>query len=159
MQDDSGLSYLGPYDDIWDSACLKEFGYDIIHRINQAEQGGLLSINKFWAFEHYNYMVFSSSVEAEGVKAGKKRQVESNYLSPAAYALEIFLAALMATVSLVTVVGNSAVFVAILVDPVNKKSVYQYFQMSLCLADVLMGVAGAGAIVYTQVGHVKLEVH
>ena len=42
------------------------------------------------------------------------------------------------------------VFVAIILDPVTKKSVYQYFQMSLCLADVLMGLAGAGGIVFTQ---------
>ena len=27
---------------------------------------------------------------------------------------------------------------------------YQYFQMSLCLADVLMGLAGAGCGVFTQ---------
>ncbi len=50
----------------------------------------------------------------------------------------------------VAIFGNLFVFFAILVDPVTRKSVYQYFQMSLCLADVLMGMAGAGSIVFTQ---------
>ena len=62
------------------------------------------------------------------------------------------MAGVMTTISAVTVVGNLLVFGAILVDPVNKRSVYQYFQLSLCVADILMGAAGAGGIVSTQVG-------
>ena len=49
-----------------------------------------------------------------------------------------------------SIFGNLFVLFAISIDPVTKKSVYQYFQMSLCLADVLMGLAGAGCGVFTQ---------
>ncbi len=147
LQDDSGLSYLGPYGDIWESVCLHEFGYDVIHRINKAQKEGFLTINKFWAFENYNYMVFGTKAD------NNNQQVESRYLSSGAFALEVSLAVAMAAVCVVTVFGNAAVFAAILVDPITKKSVYQYFQMGLCLADILMGVAGAGGIVYTQVLH------
>ena len=73
-------------------------------------------------------MVFSAE-EGAGRGGGGRGQVESRYLSTGAYALEVGLAAVMAAVCVVTVLGNSAVFVAILVDPVNKKSVYQYFQV------------------------------
>ena len=74
------------------------------------------------------------------------------YLSQAVFLVEIALAGVMTTISAVTVLGNLLVFGAILVDPVNKRSVYQYFQLSLCVADVLMGAAGAGGIVSTQFG-------
>jgi len=77
-------------------------------------------------------------------------QVESFYLSDLAFAAEICLASLMTVICLVSIFGNLFVFFAILIDPVTKKSVYQYFQMSLCLADVLMGLAGAGSGVFTQ---------
>ncbi len=120
------MNFLGPYDDIWESVCLKEFGYDVIHKIDRAADSGLLSINKFWAFENYNYMVFSSTISTSYSDSG---QVESRYLSAPVFALEIVLGVFMAAVCVVTVAGNSAVFVAILVDPINKKSVYQYFQV------------------------------
>ena len=66
--------------------------------------------------------------------------------------IEVVLALLMSVICLVTVLGNGLVLAAIAVDPTVKKSVYQYFQMSLCLADVLMGLAGAGSIAWTQFG-------
>ena len=55
-----GFHFLGPFSDVWKSACFVEFGYDLIHDITDAGANGLLTINKFWAFERYNYLVFST---------------------------------------------------------------------------------------------------
>jgi hypothetical protein len=112
----------------------------------QARDNGMLTMNKFWAFENFNYLVFTSSLPDHD----RESQLESSYLSGFAYATEILLGSVMTVICLVSIFGNTFVFLAILIDPVTRKSVYQYFQMSLCLADVLMGLAGAGSIVFTQ---------
>ena len=51
------------------------------------------------------------------------------YLSGLGFSVELFLGSLMLLVCATTVLGNLLVFVAILIDPINKKSVYQYFQV------------------------------
>ncbi len=147
FEDAQGRSFLGPFYALWKSSCFQEFGYDLIRTIYDAEERGLLTVNKFWAFENFNYMVFSARTS---ISEARSRQVESVYLSDWGFALEVALGVIMAFICLVTVFGNLLVFFAILIDPTTNKSVYQYFQMSLCLADVLMGLAGAGGIVYTQ---------
>lgn len=138
------FSFLGPFSAIWESHCFEEFGFELISDIFESKDHGLLTINKFWAFEHFNYMIFS--------KTRQRGSMESIYLSRPIFALEIALGTLMSSICLIAIFGNLAVFLAIMIDPTTKKTIYQYFQMSLCLADVLMGLAGAGSIVFTQFG-------
>ncbi|XP_059081126.1 uncharacterized protein LOC131878967 [Tigriopus californicus] len=138
------FSFLGPFNAIWESHCFEEFGFELISDIFESKDQGVLTINKFWAFEHFNYMIFSKTRET--------KHVESTYLSGHIFALEIALGTLMSSICLIAIFGNLAVFLAIMIDPTAKKTIYQYLQMSLCLADVLMGLAGAGSIVFTQFG-------
>ena len=89
--------------DIWESRCFEEFGYELISSINQAGDTGLLTMNKFWAFENFNYLVFTNKVA--DVTDSTRRcelQVESFYLSDLAFAAEICLASLMTVICLVS---------------------------------------------------------
>ena len=136
------ISFLGPFDAVWNSSCFEEFGYDLIQNIFEAKDKGILTVNKFWAFDHYNYLIYSHSVQ----------QVESIYMPKPIFGIEIALTVIMTAICLVTIFGNSLVFFAVAIDPGTKKSIYQYLQMSLCLADVTMGLAGAGSIILIQIG-------
>lgn len=60
------------------------------------------------------------------------------------YCFEIILTIAIGFISIVIVFGNLLVVVSINLDPMMKKSVYQYFQSSLCFADILLGIVGAG---------------
>ena len=89
--------------DIWESRCFEEFGYELISSINQAGDTGLLTMNKFWAFENFNYLVFTN--EVANITNSTRRcelQVESFYLSDLALAAEICLASLMTVICLVS---------------------------------------------------------
>ncbi len=117
-----GIRFLGPFHEIWHSSCFEEFGYELIASIYevrfsphheilvidcmvnmripmlQARDNGLLTMNKFWAFEHFNYLVFALDVPEHE----RLNQIESSYLSSAAYGIEIFLGTLMALICLVS---------------------------------------------------------
>ena len=81
-------------------SCFKEFGYKLISNISRAGDSGLLTMNKFWAFENYNYLVFTNEVTETTHHCA--RQVESFYLSDLAFAAEIGLATLMTIICLVS---------------------------------------------------------
>ena len=81
-------------------SCFKEFGYKLISNISRAGDSGLLTMNKFWAFENYNYLVFTN--ELTETTHHCERQVESFYLSDLAFAAEICLASLMTLICLVS---------------------------------------------------------
>lgn len=49
-------------------------------------------MNKFWAFENYNYLIYSGSYSGP--------HVESVYLSKSGYALEVLLGVLMVFICL-----------------------------------------------------------
>jgi hypothetical protein len=143
----NGFSFLGPFESVWKSSCFKEFGYDLVENIFKAKENGILTLNKFWAFDHYDFLIYSSDKSVN--------QVESIYLSNVAYGIEIALTILMTMICVITVAGNALVCFAISIDSWSKKSVYQYLQISLCLADITMGLAGAGSILYIQIGLLK----
>ena len=145
--EDEIFHFLGPYEDLWSSACFAELGHDVIGRVASAK---FVSVNKFWPFENFNYLVFGNVEES----------AESVYLSQSAFILETSLGFLMSLVALLTLTGNAVVFSAILND--EDKTIYQFLQMSLCLADALMAISGAGggiALVQFQLlfGGIRLE--
>ena len=99
------LRFLGSGWDanIWESRCFEEFGKELISSLYQAGDGGLLTTNKFWAFENFNYLVFMNNVT--GINNSTLRcelQVESFYLSDLAFAAEICLAFVMTVICLVS---------------------------------------------------------
>ena len=87
-----GFNFIGPFKAIWSSACFEEFGYDIVSSIIEAESSGYVTMNKFWAFENYNYLIYSEAYSGP--------HVESVYLSKAGYALEVLLGVLMVIIGL-----------------------------------------------------------
>ena len=129
--EEDGIKYLGPFEDLWKSPCFPELGHEIIGEIVNAK---FHSANKFWPFEKYDFVIYSNLDHLK---------TEASYLSKVTFSIELILASFMTLISIFTVFGNGIVFIALAKD--DSKSVYQYFQISLCLADALMGLSGSGA--------------
>ena len=57
--EENEISFLGPFNAVWESHCFSEFGIELIDAIYEAKESGMLTVNKFWAFESYNYLIFA----------------------------------------------------------------------------------------------------
>ena len=74
--------------------CFEEFGYDVVSSIIEAESSGYVTMNKFWPFENYNYLVYSKTSNSNPA------HVESAYLSTGGYLLEVLLGIFMVIIAL-----------------------------------------------------------
>lgn len=78
--EDNDISFLGPFNAVWESHCFSEFGIELIDAIYEAKENGMLTVNKFWAFEAYNYLIFAERLVTQDER-DRGRQVYREILT------------------------------------------------------------------------------